>query len=289
MNTASCSQNQPAVCVETVGINENPPNDVRVPSGTTCFQCVTPNDGVIAFTIDNETAGFIDGVTVVNGTLVITNSENIFNVLSPTRVKCRSPPSINHQLPVLYDCKHLSYMSAITLTSYLLSVVPVITGETTVTKGDTLELYCNVSQSNPPASSVQWLSPGGEVVSDGEPLEIASISTRFGGLYTCVTSYNNSTVTVNNSVDVTVLCKSLCSCAMISDSCAMISDSCAYFCLVPGFFHTHTHTHIHTMSITRVQLLFKAGLVLHGIRRATPTSHPADYTCWSRALLIAQR
>ena len=179
---------------------------------------------------------------------------------------------------MLYDCKHLSYISAITLTSYLLSVVPVITGEPTVNKGDTLDLYCNVSQSNPPASSVQWLSPGGEVVSDGEPLEIASISTRRGGLYTCVTSYNNSTVTVNNSVDVTVLCKSLC-------SCAMISDSCAYFCLVPGFFphththtHTYTHTHTHTHTQCRVQLLFKAGLVLHGIRRATPTSHPADYT-----------
>ena len=56
------------------------------------------------------------------------------------------------------------------------------------------------------------------MVSDGESLEIASISTRFGGLYTCVTSYNDSTVTVNNSVDVAVnnsvdvavLCKSLC-------------------------------------------------------------------------------
>ena len=254
------------MCVETVGINENPPNDVRVPSGTTCFQCVTPNGGVIAdaaFTIDNETAGSIDGVMVVGGTLVITNSENIFNVLSPTQIKCENS-RICHQLLVLYDCKHLSYMSAITLTSYLLSVVPVITGEPTVNKGDTLELYCNVSQSNPPASSVQWLSPGGEVVSDGEPLEIASISTRRGGLYTCVTSYNNSTVTVNNSVDVAVLCKSLC-------SCAMISDSCAYFCLVPGF-STHTHTHTYTHTQCRVQLLFKAGLVL---RRATPTSHPA--------------
>ena len=248
MNTASCSQSQPAVCVETVGINENPPNDVRVPSGTTCFKCVSPNDGVIAdaaFTIDNEMAGSIDGVMVVGGTLVITNSENIFNVLSPTQIKCENS-RICQQLLVLYDCKHLSYMSAITLTSYLLSVVPVITGETTVNKGDTLELYCNVSQSNPPASSVQWLSPGGEVISDGEPLEIASISTRRGGLYTCVTSYNNSTVTANNSVDVTILCKSL-------RSCAMISDSCAYFCLVPGFFHTHTHTHIHTMSIIIVQ------------------------------------
>ena len=240
VNTASC---QPAVCVETVGFNENPPNDVRVSSGTTCFQCVSSNGGVIAdaaFTIDNETAGSIDGVMVVGGTSVITNSENIFNVLSPTQIKCEAP-RICHEILVLYDCKHLSYMSAITLTSYLLSVVPVITGETTVNKGDTLELYCNVSQSNPPASSVQWLSPGGEVVSDGEPLEIASISTRRGGLYTCVTSYNNSTVTVNNSVDVTVLCKSLC-------SCAMISDSCAYFCLVPGFFpHTHTHTHTHNV------------------------------------------
>ena len=87
MNTASC---QPAVCVETVGINENPPNDVRVPSGTTCFQCVYRDGGSLdaTFTIDNETAGSIDGVMVVGDTLVITNSENIFNVLSPTQIKC---------------------------------------------------------------------------------------------------------------------------------------------------------------------------------------------------------
>ena len=118
VNTASCSQNQPAVCVETVRINENPPNDVRVPSGTTCFQCVSSNAGLLdaTFTIDNEMAGSIDGVMVVGGTLVITNSENIFNVLSPTQIKCEAP-RICHQLLVLYDCKHLSYMSAITLTS----------------------------------------------------------------------------------------------------------------------------------------------------------------------------
>ena len=117
MNTASCSQ---SLCVETVGINENPPNDVRVPSGTTCFQCVSLNGGVIAdaaFTIDNEMAGSIDGVMVVGGTLVITNSENIFNVLSPTQIKCENS-RICHQLLVLYDCKHLSYMSAINIATF---------------------------------------------------------------------------------------------------------------------------------------------------------------------------
>ena len=121
VNTASCFQSQPAVCIETVGINENPPNDVRVPSGTTCFQCVSLNGGVRAdatFTIDNETAGSIDGVMVVGGgTLVITNSENIFNVLSPTQIKCEVT-RICRQLLVLYDCKHLSYMSAINIATF---------------------------------------------------------------------------------------------------------------------------------------------------------------------------
>ena len=110
MNTASCSQNQPAVCVETVRINENSPNDVRVPSGTTCFQCVVPNGGVIAdatFTIDNETAGSIDGVMVVGGTLVITNSENIFNVLSPTQIKCEAPRTCHEILVfVIHECNN---------------------------------------------------------------------------------------------------------------------------------------------------------------------------------------
>ena len=45
-------------------------------------------------------------------------------------------------------------------------VNPLIMGETTVTMGDTVSLYCNASHSRPPAT-VQWLSPGGEVVSDG--------------------------------------------------------------------------------------------------------------------------
>ena len=81
-------------------------------------------------------------------------------------------------------------------------------GETTVTMGDTVSLYCNASHSRPPAT-VQWLSPGGEVVSDGGVLEIFNFTWKLEGLYTCVASFVNSSVTKNSSVQVTIRCDCL--------------------------------------------------------------------------------
>ena len=95
------------------------------------------------------------------------------------------------------------------MTCYII-VNPLIMGETTVIMGDTVSLYCNASHSRPPAT-VQWLSPGGEVVSDGGVLEIFNFTWKLEGLYTCVASFVNSIVTKNSSVQVTIRCKELCS------------------------------------------------------------------------------
>ena len=75
-------------------------------------------------------------------------------------------------------------------------------GEVTVTMGDTVSLYCNASHSRPPAT-VQWLSPGGEVVSDGGVLEIFNFTWKLEGLY-------NSSVTKNSSVQVAIRCSKEC-------------------------------------------------------------------------------
>ena len=88
-------------------------------------------------------------------------------------------------------------------------VNPLIMGETTVTRGDIVSFYCNASHSRPPAT-VQWLSPGGEVVSDSGVLEIFNFTWKLEGLYTCVASFVNSSVTKNSSVQVTIRCKEIC-------------------------------------------------------------------------------
>ena len=91
--------------------------------------------------------------------------------------------------------------------SRFIIVFPTITGETSVNEGDTLELYCNVSLSNPPAT-VHWLSPNGNT-SDGGVLEIINITRSWMGLYFCIASFNNSSITKNNSVEVVIHCKSI--------------------------------------------------------------------------------
>ena len=93
------------------------------------------------------------------------------------------------------------------MTCYII-VNPLIMGETKVTVGDTVSLYCNASHSRPPAT-VQWLSLGGEVVSDGGVLEIFNFTWKLEELYTCVASFVNSSVTKNSSVQVAIRCKEI--------------------------------------------------------------------------------
>ena len=78
-------------------------------------------------------------------------------------------------------------------------------GETSVNEGDTLELYCNVSQSNPPAT-VHWQSPNDDTI-DGGVLEIINITENLGGLYFCIASFNNSSITKNSYVEVIIQCE----------------------------------------------------------------------------------
>ena len=88
-----------------MGIEESPLNTVHVPRGTVCFQCIHDNSvqTVIKYDINNMTADTVDGVMVVNDTLVVTNSESIFNAVSPTQVWCS-----NNSVLVYYDCEFIS-------------------------------------------------------------------------------------------------------------------------------------------------------------------------------------
>ena len=80
---------------------------------------------------------------------------------------------------------------------------PLISGETTVSEGDTLYLSCDGSNSDP-LPTLHWVSPDGETVSDTGQLVIMDITRNMSGLYTCVATLPNSTMTLNTTVSVTV-------------------------------------------------------------------------------------
>ena len=52
------------------------------------------------------TADSVDEVMVMNDTLVVTNSESIFNAVSPTQVWC-SNSRVNNSVLVYYDCEFI--------------------------------------------------------------------------------------------------------------------------------------------------------------------------------------
>ena len=83
---------------------------------------------------------------------------------------------------------------------------PVITGETTLSEGDTLDLDCDVSTSNP-LPSVQWFSPQGDLISNSSHLEIVDIQRDKVGIYTCIATQLYSRATLNSTVTVTILCE----------------------------------------------------------------------------------
>ena len=82
--------------------------------------------------------------------------------------------------------------------------LPVITGETTLNEGDTLDLDCDVSTSSP-LPSVQWFSPQGDLISNSSDLEIMNIQRTAMGVYTCVATQSGATL--NISVNVIVQCE----------------------------------------------------------------------------------
>ena len=83
---------------------------------------------------------------------------------------------------------------------------PVITGETTLNEGDTLDLDCDVSTSSP-LPSVQWFSPQGDLISNSIDLEIMNIQRSAMGVYTCVATQLTSGVILNSTVNVVVQCE----------------------------------------------------------------------------------
>ena len=72
-----------------------------------------------------------------------------------------------------------------------------------MSEGDTLYLSCDGSNSDP-LPTLHWVSPDGETVSDTGQLVIMDITRNITGMYTCVATLPNSTMTLNTTVSVTI-------------------------------------------------------------------------------------
>ena len=71
-----------------------------------------------------------------------------------------------------------------------------------MSEGDTLYLSCDGSNSDP-LPTLHWVSPDGETVNDTGQLVIMDITRNMSGLYSCVATLPNSTMTMNTTVSVT--------------------------------------------------------------------------------------
>ena len=104
-NTVKSSQLGPENCSATVSIDQplSQPVTVYVSSGTVCLECIV--DGDLAtdatFQIHNSPVSPSDG-TVVNGTLVVFDSESLFS--TSTSVRCSSG-TVTHQANVEHTSK----------------------------------------------------------------------------------------------------------------------------------------------------------------------------------------
>ena len=70
-------------------------------------------------------------------------------------------------------------------------------------EGDTLDLVCDGSNSDP-EPTLQWLSPAGEKISDSGQLVI-NTNRIVTGVYTCVATLPNSTMSLNTTVIVVII------------------------------------------------------------------------------------
>ena len=174
-----------------------------VPSGTVCLECII--GGALAteasFQIENNQVASSEG-TVVNGTLVVFDSETTFSEEN-TIVRCMSG-STSHQAFIEHGSK--SNFTNIGYTVCKGFRPPVISGVTTVNEGDTLNLNCDSSNSRP-LPPVKWLSPDEESVSNIVQLRIAYITRTLAGNYTCIATHIISGATMSSSAYITILCE----------------------------------------------------------------------------------
>ena len=85
---------------------------------------------------------------------------------------------------------------------------PIITGDTTINEGDTLDLRCDTSNSHLQPQG-QWFNEDGMLLIDFSRLQIEHIDRSEAGMYTCRTNTPNPDDSTNTTVTVVVQCESV--------------------------------------------------------------------------------
>ena len=210
----------PRDCERNVTMNNITNSIVYVPNGTVCFECVPeyislPFTFIIRDRIVNSSYPLAHTKNTADADiLVVPNTERVFNTSSATTVQCcewmqgqsecvATSTALNLRATVfLYYGKSCSLFLSLPLHPLAFNR-PLISGETTVSEGDTLDLSCDGSNSDP-LPTLHWVSPDGETVSDTGQLVIMDITRNMSGLYTCVAILPHSNMTLNITVSVTI-------------------------------------------------------------------------------------
>jgi hypothetical protein len=147
------------------------------------FNGLVATDGT--FQIDNTNIDSSKG-RVVNGVLVVFDTESVFNTVAAIDIQCTSAQGIHSGLVFL-----------------MIFLPPIITGGTIVNEGNGVVLNCDTTNSRP-RPSVQWFNPAGQLVSTERMLIVLVILRNQTGVYTCVANQPNTGLNMSSTVDVIV-------------------------------------------------------------------------------------
>ncbi|XP_074508727.1 myelin-associated glycoprotein-like [Sebastes fasciatus] len=152
-------------------------------------------------------------------------------------------PNVTREYSGQYICrvKHLNntLVENVDVTVVYLET-PVITGDTTVRKGDALNLTCSVD-SVPPPSHITWTILGSNINLHNGPdadlqndtasntLVIPNVTAEDSGRYICTAKHLDKTVTTYADVTVTWLSK------ILNSGCVLLSDVLTCVCISEGF------------------------------------------------------
>ena len=94
-------------CVATVTLSETIARIVYVPNGPVCFECVFGGavDTNATFQIDNTNIDNVNNALIVDGILVVIDTEDVFSTFKV--VRCNNGSSISNQLYIRYEGKYI--------------------------------------------------------------------------------------------------------------------------------------------------------------------------------------
>ncbi|CAI8024758.1 Leucine-rich repeat and fibronectin type-III domain-containing protein 5 [Geodia barretti] len=132
-------------------------------------------------------------------TLVVNDSGSVFSTFWDTNIQCCEVFTKGS-----WSCSGNCFMVKVGVLFFKVFNPPSIMGETEVTEGSPLHLYCDGSNSDP-QPTLQWISPNGKTVNESAELDIVTTTRNMTGIYTCVATLPRSTATMISTVDIKII------------------------------------------------------------------------------------